>query len=234
MSTTVVNIIKAVRYCIDEETVNASNIDDASAYTFDNTTTDTGLMDNIIKSKIGDALRWVCLYASVELLEDTTESIVVDAELYDGHTTDHEVTLSLATDCYKLTMPSGFIKLSRVRVAGWHKAVTKLISEDSEEYLQLYDINGAEATNERPVAVLINKSKKEIELWPSDAESPNVEVTFVKMPTINDNATEIDLPSGVMTSFIYYIAYLLLTAYADARAEQMLKIATMNLGNKEP
>ena len=72
---TVGQIIKAVRWCIDEEAVNAANIEDVSAYDFDGGThTDLGLMNNIIRNKIPAALRWVCLYAPAEQLSGVSGS----------------------------------------------------------------------------------------------------------------------------------------------------------------
>ena len=69
---TVGDIIKAVRWCIDEESVNAANINDASAWDFDGSKTDTGFENNIIRYKIPAALRWVCLYAPAEQLSGSS------------------------------------------------------------------------------------------------------------------------------------------------------------------
>lgn len=239
---TVANIIKAVRWCIDEEAVNAASLDGASAYDFDGGThTDIGLMNNIIRNKIPDALRWVCLYAPANMLGGTDETgqatgILVDAELSDQVTTDNGVELINATYCMKLKMPSNFIKLVRVRVEGWHKAIKETISEDSEEYLQLFDENGATATEDRPVAVLVEKEQSVIELWPDiTAGTFYVEVTFATAKVDNviytDNNTEkVAVPPQVKTAFIYYLAFLLLSAYDDSRSVRMMEIARMNLG----
>ena len=140
---TVDNIIKAVRWCIDEEAANAAGIADVSAFDFDGGThTDEGLMNNIIKDKIGDALRWICLYAPADLLGGTDEYItpnpgdtptpVLTGILVDMQ--DPPVAIS-STSAGKLTMPADFVKLARVRVSGWHRAVKSLLAEDSDESL---------------------------------------------------------------------------------------------------
>ena len=49
------DIIKAVRWCIDEESNNTSEITDEK---------DDLYMDNIIKSKINDALHWIAITAA--------------------------------------------------------------------------------------------------------------------------------------------------------------------------
>jgi hypothetical protein len=241
---TVEQIIKAVRWCIDEEAVNMANLADASAYDFeDGAHTDEGLMDNIIKSKIGDALRWICLYAPADLLGGTDEYVsgtttpVTTGILVDMPATGTLVPTPIAgTQAGKLVMPADFVKLARVRVAGWHRAVKALLAEDSDEYLQLYDTNGATATADRPQAALIEKSTREIEVWPTGT---SVEYTYVANIDAEDVIKEkqeggatveyVALPPRVKTSFIYYLAFLLLSAYGDARGERMLEIAMQNL-----
>lgn len=243
---TVDDIIKAVRWCIDEEAVNMADIEDVSAYDFDESThTDLGLMDNIIKSKIGDALRWICLYAPADLLGGTDETETIGGQtvpintgiLVDMPKTGTLVPTSITgTQAGKLTMPADFVKLARVRVAGWYRAVKTLLSEDSDEYLQLYDPNGATATADRPQAALIEKSVREIEVWPTGASA---EYTYVANIDAEDAIKEreegetiieyVALPPRVKTSFIYYLAFLLLSAYGDVRGERMLDIAKQNL-----
>ncbi|MBR1448824.1 MAG: hypothetical protein IJ588_08800 [Prevotella sp.] len=231
---TLSQICKSVRLCIDEEAANSSSLADAD--------TDSVLMDHIIEDKIADAMRWVCLHAPAELLGGSDENkdgvtvstgILVDAELRIGvNDEDNGVKLIDAVDCTKLIMPDNFIKLARVRALEWHKAVRTPISEDSDEYLQLYDDAGATATPDRPVAAIIDKAHAEIELWPS-AEGI-VQVTFVAS-TGGQSFTESSeahypLPPLAKTAFIYYLAFLLLSAYNDPRAARMLEIAKMNLG----
>ena len=89
---TVSDIYTAVRCCIDEEPVNSSYLDGASAFDFDSQTTDIGLMNKIIKNKIPAALRWVTLYAPSDALSgsssdsesessDTTIDIIHEEDL---------------------------------------------------------------------------------------------------------------------------------------------------------
>lgn len=246
---TINDIIKSVRWCIDEEAVDPTHLDGASAYDFDSTTTDTGLMNNIIKDKIGDALRWVCLYSPADLLigSDETEN---DEEVSTGILVDIEnPTVSPVTGqkAGRIVLPENFIRLARVRVDGWHRAVCNPISEDSEEYLQLYDENGATATYDRPKAALIDKAVRELEVWPWNMGSvtppivlqDNVEITYIANTnpvaieeTVQGETTVVGyaLPPKAKTSFIYYLAFLLLSAYNDTRATRMLDIAKMNLG----
>ena len=227
---TVGKIIKAVRWCIDEEAVNASNIADVSAYDFDGGThTDEGLMNNIIRHKISDALRWVCLYAPAELLSVSSSSST-DIIQEDG---------ALAASGNILTPSKAIVRVLRVKGTGWHRAVLgeSLLREDSEEYLQVRDSFGAAATKDRPQAVLINTKVKKVEVWPAEAND-RFSLTYITDPSsasynVDNDSTDIAVPYLVESSFIYYLAFLLLAAYGDGRAKNMYDVAVTNLGRRE-
>lgn len=229
---TVGEIIKSVRWCIDEEAVNMSEIADVSAYDFEGGIhTDTGLMNNIIRHKIPDALRWVCLYAPAEQLSGGSGS------QQDSIDVIHEdATLTAAGNV--LTPSKTLVRVIRVKGTGWHRAILgdSLIKEDSDEYLQVHDTNGAEATIDRPQAALVNTKEKKVEVWPGNGTFSLTYITTLSSTDIqnldNDN-TPVGVPVQVETSFIYYLAYLLLTAYGDARAKNMFDVAMLNLGRKE-
>lgn len=236
---TIGKIIEAVRFCIDEEAQNGSNL----AYANDKTR-----MDGIIKDKIGDALRWVCLNAPVELLSgtDTYNSstpvptgIIVDSTgtFTASGTTYKYIAMTGRSNGYgRIVTGSDFVRLARVRIAGWHRAIINPFAEDSEEYLQLFDEYGATATTGRPQAAMINKNIKEIEVWPV-TENDTVEISYVaNIPDSSINTSSdsnnVALPPNARTSFIYYLAFLLLSAYGDARAPRMLEIAKMSLSRQ--
>jgi len=228
---TVGDIIKAVRWCYDEEKSNNVNFGNASS-------NDNTLMDNIIKAKIGDALRWVCLYAPAELLNGTdgtgSTGILVDKANISPTSITGTTGGRIVLDA---TNHAGFIKIVRVRMEDWHRAIKEPISEDSEEYLQLYDSNGAAATIDRPQAAIIDKATKEIEVWPFTS-GKKAQYTYVADPGTTIDATSADtdvlnIPPKVKTAFIYYLAFLVLTSYEDSRAARMLEIAKMNVSRTE-
>ena len=236
---TVGEIIQAVRWCYDEEQMDGADFHNASS-------NDNTLMDNIIKSKIGDAVRWICLYSPAELLGGSDEED--DGEPVDtGILTDYEPetvsAITVGTDIRggSFEVPEDYIKLARVRVEGWHRAVKNPLSEDSDEYLQLYDDNGAMATADRPQAAIIDKATKQIEVWPWSSDK-DVEMTYVSAiddviqeRSVSPSGTEefVALPPKVKTAFIYYLAFLVLSAYEDSRAARMLDIAKMNIGKNQ-
>jgi hypothetical protein len=100
--------------------------------------------------------------------------------------------------------------------------------------LQLYDTNGATATADRPQAVLIEKATREIEVWPTGTSAEytyvaNVDAEIQSRTVGTDTEYFVAIPPRVKTSFIYYLAFLLLSAYGDSRSERMLEIAMQNL-----
>lgn len=234
---TVSEIYTAVRCCIDEEAANASSLADSSALGSDST-----LMNHIIKNKIPAAVRWVALYAPAETLSGDTSS----GSGGGGSSTGVDIIVEETTSSgggaeisgNTITPGEALVRLVRVRGDQWHRSVLgdSLIKEDSDEYLQLKDTNGAAATNDRPQAALVNTKEKKIEVWP--AVNNTFTITYIRaltdadMSTITDG-TDVNLPTTLETSFIYYLAYLLCCAYGDGRAKSMFEIATMNLGRTD-
>ena len=235
---TVDNIIKAVRCCIDEEAVNPSGLADVSAYDFDQGThTDLGLMNNIIMNKIPAALRWVCLYAPAEQLSGGGSTGETEGETSNTINIIEEETFTTVTN-NTITPDKTLIRVIRVKGNKWHRAILgdSLIKEDSDEYLALNDTNGATATEDRPQAALVNTREKKVEVWPATGNT--IRLTYIRAITAEDIAsmtteTDIGVPTLVETSFIYYLAYLLCSAYGDERAKSMFDIATMNLGRTD-
>lgn len=224
---TVQNIYKRVRWCFDEEALNVASLADVSEYDFGNT--DNGLMNRIIKDKIGDALRWVCLYAPAEQLSGEGDSSdgSIDIVVDDSGTVPADGRIALGKN---------FIRLIRVRCTDWHRAVMgeSLLKEDSNEYLQLMDGYGAEATTDRPQAALIETAEKKVEVWPHKSGN-RYELTKLVMPSADDlsnlqDNSNVSIPPLLLTSFIYYLAFLTLSAYEDSRSTRMLEIARMSLG----
>lgn len=225
-------IIKKVRWCIDEET---------GYQDFDDT-----YMNNIIKAHMGDALRWCCMYGDSSLLNDGSSSsssgIIKDYSIIVKGETSIEVKVgtTVVTDSHieynkgVLTLPTNFLKVARVRCTGWHKAIMTPIAEDSEEYLMLYD-DTSKATKERPQVALIESCPQRVELWPTPATNDEIQLTFIVNPSENTTGTgeneSYGIPDKVSTAFIYYLAFLVLSAYNDvAKANSMLAIAKMHLG----
>ena len=219
---TLQDIYQQVRLCFDEEAANDAAFLSASAG-------DCASMNNIIKSKIGDALRWICLYAPAEQLSGGASSTDGNISIIEDVAGDHVPASG------RIPLGENFIRLVRVRCSNWHRAVMgdSLLREDSDEYLQLYDEYGATATNDRPQAAIIEKKVKEVEVWPHYTTA-SYELTKLVMPSQSSladiDASGLDVPQLLQSSFLYYLAFLVLSAYEDTRSARMLEIAKMNLG----
>ena len=230
------DIIKAVRWCIDEESNNTSEITDEK---------DDLYMDNIIKSKINDALHWIAITAaSSSVLSDSkkadskeTASKKVDSENTESGKTDVTTSSTFKVERFEetkdigaITMPSDteVINISRVRGKGWFKAVTP-VEDTDDEALMMFD-DTAKGTADRPLATIMRENPIRILLQPIP---DNAIISFVGVPknvSITSDATNVAIPDKLSNAFIYYLAFLLLSAYDDTKANQMYTIALQQLG----
>ena len=209
------DIIKQVRWCIDEESNNTSEITDEKGDTY---------MDNIIKSKINDALHWLAITAaSSPVLADSkkvdaTTTSKVKVEDYDAEKGIGVITMDSNTEV---------INISRVRGKGWFKAVTP-VEDTDDESLMMFD-DTAKGTLDRPQATIMRENPIRILLQPKPEEAV---ISFVGVPKDVSISSTIDvaIPDKLSNAFIYYLAFLLLSAYNDTKATQMYTIAMQQLG----
>ena len=209
-------IIKAVRWCIDEESNNTSEITDEK---------DDLYMDNIIKSKINDALHWIAITAA-------SSPVLSDSKKVDATTTSTIKVESFdeTRGIGAITMPSDteVINISRVRGEGWFKAVTP-VEDTDDEALMMFD-DTAKGTVDRPLATIMRENPICILLQPIPTKAV---ISFVGVPknvSITSDTTDVAIPDKLSNAFIYYLAFLLLSAYDDTKATQMYTIALQQLG----
>lgn len=210
------DIIKQVRWCINEESNNTSEITDEK---------DDLYMDNIIKSKINDALHWLAITAA-------SSPVLSDSKKVDATTTS---TIKVEEYVAEkgigiITMPSDteVINISRVRGKGWFKAVTP-VEDTDDEALMMFD-ESAMGTTDRPQAAIMRENPIQILLQPKPEEAV---ISFVGVPknvSISSSDTDVAIPEKLSNAFIYYLAFLLLSAYNDTKATQMYTIAMQQLG----
>lgn len=203
---TVSEILKQVRWCVDEE----SGYQDYEDTYF----------DNIVRAKIGMALRWCAMFADTSLMNDGTSNSL---------TKDVTITCSETTSYF--TLPSDTLRITRVRVSDWHKAVMDFISEDSGEYLMQSD-ETSKASNDRPVAALIATTPTRIELFPAAPAGSTISYSVIRWPSFStsSDSNDIPVPSKLEGAFVYYLAFLVMTAHSDMnKANAMLAIAKQHL-----
>lgn len=209
------DIIKQVRWCIDEESNNTSEITDEK---------DDLYMDNIIKSKINDALHWIAItaasssvFAESKKTSDTSSKISVKD--YDATKNIGIITMDANTE---------IIAISRVRGNDWFKAVIPVEDTDNEAYM-MFD-ESAMGTADRPQAAIMRENPIQILLQPKPTEAV---VSFVGVPKnvdVSSETTDVAITDKLKNAFIYYLAFLLLSAYNDNKATHMYTIALQQLG----
>lgn len=222
---TVDEIIKQVRFCIDEESNNISSLADVIDEK------DDSYMDNIIKAKIPDALHWIAVTAtSSAVLSNSKET----SKKADSSTTstDMEVKAFEGSDTIGIVeMPSSIsvFNINRVRATGWHKAVVP-VEDTSDDALLMFD-ETAMGTIDRPQAAIMRTTPLKLLVQP---KAETVTVSYVGVPTGTSKDTDekesVDISDKFKSSFIYYLAFLLLSAYDDSKANQMYNIALQMLG----
>lgn len=224
---TVDEIIKQVRFCIDEESNNTSSLADVIDEK------DDSYMDNIIKAKIPDALHWIAVTAtSSAVLSNSKETSKKADSSTTSTSTDMEVKTFEESDTIGVVeMPSNIsvFNINRVRATGWHKAVVP-VEDTSDDALLMFD-ETAMGTIDRPQAAIMRTTPLKLLVQPI---AETVTVSYVGVPTGTSKDTDekesVDISDNFKSSFIYYLAFLLLSAYDDSKANQMYNIALQMLG----
>lgn len=220
-------IIKQVRWCIDEETSGTSYITDDK---------DDVYMENIIRAKIPDALHWIAITASASSVLSSSSSTQKKASSDVASTTATMTVTSFDghEDIGVITMPSSVsvFNINRVRGKGWHKAVIP-VEDTSDEALMMFNDN-SKGTFDRPQAAIMRVKPLQVLVQPMPSDG-TISVSYVGVPTDVTNCSgeedcSVEISDNFRGAFIYYLAFLLLSAYDDSKANQMYSIALQQLG----
>lgn len=220
-------IIKQVRWCIDEET-------SGTAYLTDNK--DDVYMENIIRAKIPDALHWIAITASASSVLSSSSSTQKNASSDVASTTATMTVTSFDghEDIGVITMPSSVsvFNINRVRGKGWHKAVIP-VEDTSDEALMMFD-DTSKGTVDRPQAAIMRVKPLQVLVQPMPSDG-TISVSYVGVPTdvtkgSGEEDDSVEISDNFRGAFIYYLAFLLLSAYDDSKANQMYSIALQQLG----
>ena len=220
-------IIKQVRWCIDEETSGTSYITDDKEDVY---------MENIIRAKIPDALHWIAITASASSVLSSSSSTQKNASSDVASTTATMTVTSFDghEDIGVITMPSSVsvFNINRVRGKGWHKAVIP-VEDTSDEALMMFD-DTSKGTVDRPQAAIMRVKPLQVLVQPMPSDG-TISVSYVGVPTDVTNGSgeeddSVEISDNFRGAFIYYLAFLLLSAYDDSKANQMYSIALQQLG----
>ena len=173
------DIIKAVRWCIDEESNNTSEITDEK---------DDLYMDNIIKSKINDALHWIAITAASSPVLSDSKSIGSTSDTIQVSDFDSNHNIGV------ITMPSNMeiITINRIRGASWYKAVTP-VEDTDDEALMMYD-DTAKGTIDRPQAAIMRENPIKILMQPKTSTAVITYVGVPKSVSTDVSTTDVSIP----------------------------------------
>ena len=195
-----------VRIAIDENKTSEQLLDDEDI--------DTLSLNEIIRSKIEEAVRRVETTAPTFLLEE-------------GHTFGDSVFWGDNNSGWTL-LPDDFMRLIAFRMSDWERTCYNAISVDDPIYdLQSSRYKGVRGNVQKPVCAVVNRAEgKALEFYSCNSEEAYVKrATYIPYPEIDDE-DGIDISERCYTAVVYTTAALVLTAYgANDRAEQLNALA---------
>lgn len=195
-----------VRIAIDENKTSEQLLGDEDI--------DTLSLNEIIRSKIEEAVRRVETSAPTFLLEE-------------GHTFGDSVFWEDNNSGWTL-LPDDFMRLIAFRMSDWERTCYNAISVDDPIYdLQSSRYKGVRGNVQKPVCAVVNRAEgKALEFYSCNSEEAYVKrATYLPYPVIDDE-DGIDISERCYTAVVYTTAALVLTAYgANDRAEQLTALA---------
>lgn len=207
-----------MRWCMDEESNNNAELAELTDEK------DDLYLDNIIKDKINDALRWACVTAPNTLLTGTTDVSLVKTLSFKTGAEGYNKTWNTEYDIGEITLPESvnFIRFTRIRGRDWHCAVITPKEEDDPE-LTMFD-STAKGTVDRPQATIVRTNPIKILVQPT---SSDFEVSVAAYPSVDstDDETEVNIPENIKGAFKWYLTFLTLSTFGDSRANNAYQIA---------
>lgn len=170
-------------------------------------------MDDIIKSKIYDAMRFVFLNADIGLLDLTWEE-------GDATATDNIVKVALSDDV---------LRICYAKLDGWVRSLSEPIIYTDKEYATLSNPITTGYPDNPKMAVNVGKEGRQLELY---GASGSVHYTLGYMPEPKEVGGAYEIPEKVYRGVVYYTAGLTLLTYKDAHADALMNQAIVMIGAK--
>ena len=198
-------IIADVKTAIDENT----KILSISGETFD---TDTLEMEDIVKSKIVDAVNSVRNIAPLSMLDLTRKA----------SGTDWAITWIDEDKCIgQIPLPDDYLKLVMFKMSDWAHAATTPIAADSALYHQQFsEWKGVRGNPSRPniaIAADTATGKNVIQFFSCDSTTATAELVYIKRFSLEENtvATFYKIESAAYRAIILKTAALVATIYSN-------------------
>lgn len=193
------DILQDVRVCLDQNMVSEALLSDNDL--------DTLSLDEIIKSKILDAIRRVEGEAPTHLLEE-------------GHDFGENIYWSEDerwAGCGWTLLPADFMRLVVFEMTDWERPVYAAISVEDDEYaLQRSRYKGLRGNVQRPVcAIIMRPEGRALEFYScKDNTALLSKAVYIPYPSIDEDGG-VDICEHCYTSIVYMIAALTLATYGD-------------------
>lgn len=195
-----------VRIAIDENKTGEQLISDEDI--------DTLSLNDIIRSKIVEAVRRVESSAPVRYLEE-------------GHVFGDAIYWERNGSGWTL-LPDDFMRLVAFRMSDWERTCYMAISADAPLYdLQSSRYKGIRGNVQKPVCAIVNRAEgKALEFYSCNSEDAYVKrASYIPYPEIDED-DGIDISERCYTAVVYMTAALVLTAYgASEQAAAMNTLA---------
>ena len=172
-------------------------------------------MDDIIKSKIYDAVRFMFLHADLGLLELTWKNGTVNA------------TENVA----KVTLDKTVLRICYAKLDGWIRALSEPIIYTDKEYATLLNPITTGHPDNPKMAVNETSDGKQLEMY-GVGTSGDVEYELGYMPDPKEESGKYNIPEKVYRGVVYYTAGLTLLTYKDAHADALMNQAIEIIGAK--
>lgn len=195
------NILRDVRVAIDENKTNDVLLVDGDI--------DTLMLDDIIRSKIEEAVRRVILDAPIHLLDGAVP--------FEDDDSDHIFWNEHHNGTGHIILPTDFLRLIVFKMSDWERPVYVAISPADPEYqLQFSRYKGLRGNPQKPVVAVSRRQEGLVlELFSCKNEDATIEqALYMKKPTINKSDL-IDIPERCYQSVVYKAASLVLATLGN-------------------
>ena len=227
MEYSVDTIVKDVLLCMDNEGLNDAEYANDS---------DNQAMQNVIKSKIADAIRFVFMNADMSMLNPEIWS-KTDEDKLSGEKTVGGISY------YSAKLPDKFLRLCYASMDDWARSVTEPILYSDKEYATLRNVITTGYNDNPKVALVIGSDGKYLEMYPSGS---NAKIAYMQEPEMiekPEDATETegatktdypryDIPEKVYRGVVYYTAGLTFLTFKDSHADSLMNQAVQMIGAK--
>lgn len=199
------NILRDVRVCLDQNMVSAALLEEDDI--------DTLALDDIIRSKVTEAVRRVHTDAPYHLLEQ-------------GHNFGDNLYWADQESGWVL-LPNDFMRLVVFEMDDWERPVFDAIDESDPRYvMQRSRVKGVRGTAQKPVCALVTRPEgKVLEFYSCKSEDATVSrAVYIPYPKIKDDA--IDISERCYDAVVYTIAGLTLISASEVeKANAMMETA---------